>query len=331
MRLQMESKDPEEAEQTESEKFAEMMLKIKLSFVDSYKASLPALHFAAKVGDMEMCRRLLDDGADLRARCSSRGATVLHYAAMNNVHGVEIFDYLIKKGAEIAEDAEGETPIHVANRVKNFQVALKLLEKWGERQFLFCVKSDLLELSKFLVKKDGKKVLKVIGKCGKTALHFAAQSASLEMCQWLIEQGQSIEIANQTTFATFLHYAARNKKHGTKIIRFYGPSLNSCVNRIDFLSYTPLHHALVEENLEAADALITIGANIRVKKYENNNLLHFCILQNKISGAKFVHEKDKHLITEKGERFKTAFQLAAERENVELCQWLVDEGANIDS
>ncbi|XP_065346501.1 putative ankyrin repeat protein RF_0381 [Cloeon dipterum] len=393
----------EEKKMTLDEQY-EKLIKIKLKFVEKNKGEIPALHFAARVSDVDVCRRLVEQGADVNEKYGVRGATPLHYAAMNASHGEGLIDYFLEKGCDIdVEDAHYDKAINLnfakflynnkrceilSKRPSHFsmldtackfgdlemckwlleevkidvnkfnevnwkdqvldQVAHNLKNEAKEAEELFkrvadtkikiegnsllhhCFSKTVLTLdaAKFVHEKDGD-LINEINEDGATILHLAARFAGVDVCQWLVDQGQDINAVNKQSFANFLHYAAQNRFFGDSIIQEFGHNLRGIVNQIDENVYTPLHYAILNErHVEVAEVLLELGADLSVKR-KGNNFLHFCIVLGKLECAKFVHAKDKNQIKEKGEGGKTTLHLAADNFNEEICAWLVrDEGAD---
>jgi hypothetical protein len=73
---------------------------------------VPSIHDAARAGDLDVVRRLLEQDASL-SRAERNGSTPLHYAAEKG--SISIAELLIEKGADItAKNASRETPLHYA-------------------------------------------------------------------------------------------------------------------------------------------------------------------------------------------------------------------------
>ncbi|XP_065346521.1 putative ankyrin repeat protein RF_0381 [Cloeon dipterum] len=390
-----EPQTPREKKKLTLDEQYEKLIKIKLRFVEENKGEIPALHFAARVSDVDVCRRLVEQGADVNEKYGVRGATPLHYAAMNASHGEGLIDYFLAKGCDIdTEDALHDKAIKYALRVENFKLAMRMhklsekrkacefgdLEmcKWlleeakidvnkvdmkdqvlgkaarnrkneaKEAEELFkrvadtkikiegnsllhhCFSKTLLSLdaAKFVHEKDGD-LINEINEDGNKILHLAARNVNVEMCQWLVDQGQDINAVNKQTFANFLHYAAQNRFFGDSIIQEFGHNLRGIVNQIDENVYTPLHYAILNERQhdKVAEALLELGADLRVKR-KGNNFLHFCIYMGKLESAKFVHAEDKNLMKQRGEEGKTTLHIAVEHFDEEICAWLVKEGCD---
>ena len=85
------------------------------------------LHFASKMGHLEVARFLLDYGANVTA-LNRRRETPLHLASERGQ--VEVADLLIERGADMSAHKDGwDTPLHVATRFGHVEVARLLIER----------------------------------------------------------------------------------------------------------------------------------------------------------------------------------------------------------
>ena len=88
------------------------------------------LYGAAAAGDAAQVRKLLDGGADPKARLA-RGKTALHFARWADEGGAEAAKVLLDAGADVnARDDEGTTPLHTA--VNSLPLAELLIERGAE-------------------------------------------------------------------------------------------------------------------------------------------------------------------------------------------------------
>ena len=85
------------------------------------------LHIAADNGHLDICRLLLDKGAQVEAK-DNRGCTPLHWAAREGY--VEIVRLLCDRGADVeAHDNDGRRPLHRAALYGHISVVKELIEE----------------------------------------------------------------------------------------------------------------------------------------------------------------------------------------------------------
>ena len=89
----------------------------------------PPLHDAAKRGDLEQVRELLDAGIDVNS-LNSEGATPLHWAAFKG--HVDVAKLLVKRGAKVnALTKKGSTPLRLATTHKQHDMIHYLKSRGG--------------------------------------------------------------------------------------------------------------------------------------------------------------------------------------------------------
>ncbi|CAB3387334.1 Hypothetical predicted protein [Cloeon dipterum] len=86
-----------------------------------------------------------------------------------------------------------------------------------------------------------------------------------------------------------------------------------------------LQVALELEFIHAAEALFELNFD---KKMNKINYLHFCVVKNKLESAKCVHSRNTNLIREMGQDGKYVLHLAAEYADLDMCRWLLSQGAD---
>lgn len=75
------------------------------------KCKILLQHYAARHGRIEICRLLLDAGADVNVQTSSGRATALHRAAYSG--HCDVVRLLLQRGADpLLIDADGQTVLH---------------------------------------------------------------------------------------------------------------------------------------------------------------------------------------------------------------------------
>lgn len=88
-----------------------------------------ALHYAARSGHIDICRRLLSGGAEVDGQTKSGGVTPLQRAAMRGRLGVVSLLVECGRANVKAQDADGKTALHRAVEGDYREVVEYLLER----------------------------------------------------------------------------------------------------------------------------------------------------------------------------------------------------------
>ncbi|CAB3386827.1 Hypothetical predicted protein [Cloeon dipterum] len=264
-----------------------------------------ALHLAAEFADLKMCEWIIKQGVDVKT-LNALQMTALHCAVLNVNYGREIVRYLVVrlKLTVYAKNSLSETPLHLALSTGNFELAQQLLD--------FGVK---VKRNKSLVKQRDSN--------GRNALHIAAECADLEMCKSLIEQGIDAKTLVRVRKSSALHYVGCNILFGKPLVAFF-VGLGLDLNKMDKFLYTPLHVALINQNIEVAEEMVKYGADFRVKS-GHFNLLHYSVIGNELKSVEFLHSKDPELVKELTLLGENALHLAAKHADREMCKFLCEE------
>ncbi|CAB3379109.1 Hypothetical predicted protein [Cloeon dipterum] len=260
----------------------------KKTFIVSQTDSLTPLQVAAMIDGVDMCQHLVEEGADFIVKCKKLGASLMHYAAMNDQYGLDLLDYFSSLGLKLdAKDKFGDEPLQYAIKMNNSKVIEKLLQKKcpeeennkdqsdNESRYHSILANMVLEQDKGLLTDD-------MIETGSSAIHLAAMLSDLDMCKWLLNKGVDVRslTKNESEYSV-LHCAAFNKSHGKELVQFFILEHSFDVNAKDKLGFTPLHCALYKENIETAEELLKRGANLALRRDTNGlenleNLMHFC-------------------------------------------------------
>ncbi|XP_065346526.1 putative ankyrin repeat protein RF_0381 [Cloeon dipterum] len=229
---------------------------------------LTPLRIAALSDNVDLCRFLVEAGADVFAKCDESRASMMHYAALNATNGLELIDFFGFLGLKAnVKDRFGEEPIHYAIRAKNIEIAKALLrrrqENAGRNNLLhFCVIENNLRLAQIVLECE-EEMLDQYGESGKNTIHLAARHADLQMCKWLVGKGANLQALSKDEYEdSVLHSAALNKTHGSQLVPYFVSELAFDVNAKDKLLLTPLHYALQNEFIDVAEVLVTLGADL---------------------------------------------------------------------
>ncbi|CAB3388731.1 Hypothetical predicted protein [Cloeon dipterum] len=227
------------------------------------------------------------------------------------------------------------TPLHFAlgsGNVDAAQVLIELGASWsrveqsGRNLVHFCAQQNQLHSLIFLHLQNCD-LFTQKGPHGETALHFAARFADPDVCQWLVTK-KGADASASCGARSVLHFAATNKLHGKQLIRHFA-SFKLNIDGKSCSGKTPLHFALGCGNIAAAAELLELGADFRVKIGGGFNLLHFCVAEQRLDSAKFVHEKDEGMIHELGRGRESSLHIAAKGGDLEMCRWVVQQGVDV--
>ena len=98
--------------------------------MSNYRTELIDACRAGRV-DMNLVKRLVEEGAEINAQCDSIGNTALHYACESTGNGVIAVWYLIDNGADISAINDlDHTPLHTACQ-RNYSAAVMQLIMQG--------------------------------------------------------------------------------------------------------------------------------------------------------------------------------------------------------
>jgi ankyrin repeat protein len=232
----------EEAVKVQSFKLVKM-------FLDFFKPTEfgQCLHFAAQNLSADIVKLLLARGADCNAKEPKEKQTALHVAAKTGQ--MQIVRILIDWRAEpSAEDGKGRRPIHRAaergySDVVQFLIRIvpsfSMSDEEGRTPlFAACERGQLATAQQLI--RYGSNTMKA-NKLGRTPLHAAVVKGVEEIVQILLQNGSDPNAFDKTG-RTPLHEAAI---HGVDTIAEVLISAGANVNHRDNEDKTPLHHACI--------------------------------------------------------------------------------------
>lgn len=159
-----------------------------------------ALHIAAKQGDMEVLKVLMEAHPELSMTVDLSNTTALHTAATQG--HIEVVNFLLEAGSGLATIARsnGKTALHSAARNGHLEVLKALLEKEpeitkrtdrkGQTALHMAVKGQSSEVVEQLIMADPSSVNMVDNKCN-TPLHIATRKGRAQIVRMLLGQKET--------------------------------------------------------------------------------------------------------------------------------------------
>ena len=237
----------------------------------------PALHYAADEGHKEIAELLITKGADLEA-VDQNGWTPLHYAAYKGHK--EVVELLIPKGADVNVKGILGTPLDLANRGGQTEIA-DLLRKHGGKYGTIhgAARGGGIEAVKeFLAAGVDVNAKAGDDDTGDTPLHKAAFNNHKEIAELLIAKGADVNAKNNFGRTPLDNAIGRKlpeiadllRKHGGKT----GAELNGGKPVAEAAKPEPptakapdisIHEATEEGNIEAVKQYLAAGKDVNVK------------------------------------------------------------------
>lgn len=277
-----------------------------------------ALHYACTA---EIARLLLSSGANVLAT-DDQLHTPLHWSALN--HNEEVLPVLIKRGANVeARDRYGRTPSHYAGSA---DVARALIANGSRASALDYAKLNPIHICAMTNNQEVLSVLIESGAYinasdidGRTALHHATSGRLAEL---LIRAGADVNMNNKY-HRTPLHEAA-SKNVGLVVVLIKNGAM---IDARDINQSTPLHLAVIHDNLESVTILLKNKSNVFPRDDRGRTALHLAqsaeVSELLLSNGAHIDVSDKNC--------STSLHYCSINGRKELAALLIAQGANVDS
>ena len=236
----------------------------KASAKDTTIFGTTLLHSASRLGDMELVRLLIQEGADVNAQ-DEDGESPLH-GAMARSDNYDVARTLIENGAELSTRAiDGKTPLH--NIFNNTISHVLMRDDWLENMQS---DSEAMSITHFLAWSSKSTVeifqrghlyddadLLSTDNLGRTCLHFAASRGNLAVLSYLVKQVLLEDVERKDVEGrTPFHYAAESSRAAGVIDTLVGSGCN--IYAVDDTGRTALHWAARWNNSKAIKKLMAI-------------------------------------------------------------------------
>ena len=236
----------------------------KASAKDTTIFGTTLLHSASRLGNMELVRLLIQEGADVNAQ-DEDGESALH-GAMARSDNYDVARTLIENGAELSTRAiDGKTPLH--NIFNNTISHVLMRDDWLENMQS---DSEAMSITHFLAWSSKSTVeifqrghlyddadLLSTDNLGRTCLHFAASRGNLAVLSYLVKQVSLEDVERKDIEGrTPFHYAAESSRAAGVIDTLVGRGCN--IYAVDDTGRTALHWAARWNNFKAIKKLMAI-------------------------------------------------------------------------
>ena len=212
--------------------------------------------YAARDGDYDECRSLLQQGADPDIRESKRGRTAVMYAARDGHQ--DIVQMLYEDGADLNfRDDLGKSALDVAVEYKKYPACQYLIHVGADYSRSETAVLELaadqgdLNMTQFLVE-GGADVTKA------PVLYCASYNGDLDLCQRWVQAGADVDMKNSSGY-TPVNIAA---KQGHNHLCEYFMELGADLNIPDDDGLTPLYFISQDGDNDLVKKLLDHGADV---------------------------------------------------------------------
>ncbi|XP_065343624.1 uncharacterized protein LOC135941815 [Cloeon dipterum] len=301
--------------------------------LNSTTATIDALQLAIASNNFKVAEDLINNYGDLTVQ-DKNGKNILQHALKN----FEMVKYLHEKNGELVKQVtnDGSTNLHLAidNDDCPFEVIQWLIEEikidvdatnqFGETAFMIACKRNRSDVVEYLLANKGID-LSIEDRGGRTALHYAVRSLSVDLVQKLLDLGADLT----------------KKDNDNRNVMFYGlksMDMILCLKRknmefvleVDWRQTTLLLYAIIDSMIkrDVVNWLIEeSGIDLNAADIDGNSAIIFACKKRKWDIVETLLTKDVN-IQVKDEGGKSLLHHAAESGNLDLVQKLIELGVN---
>lgn len=321
------------------------------------------LYMAAKQGDVEIVKLLMDHGALVNLKVMGTLTPLFSAASSGHVHIVKL---LLEHGASVDDEIWlGETPLFAASSKGHVSTVQLLIENGasgrnsrGKTALVHAVRYNQTEVAAILCQ-HGPPLVNEKDESGNTPLHIAAQSCSSSMARLLIANGARINETNDLGETPLCVASQSNRREVATVLIENGASVDTksysgatallyaaqfgqidlvkkmvengaAVNERGEYGQTPLIRAVYYHGtLEVVIYLLDNGADVSIKTESGQTALHAAATGGYADVVKVLLSVGIS-VNERDVQGETALFFAADYGHIEIIELLIDNGATVN-
>ncbi|TVY76036.1 Ankyrin-3 [Lachnellula suecica] len=294
-----------------------------------------ALHHAAILGNEDVLRILLENGAEVDCTDTFRHSrTALHYATkFQKETAVQVL--LEYKAAVNTLDAKDRTALHLAAKGVRERIVELLLEKDADPKLadkegntplhlavITLFGGSILAIELLLSKSN----VNAIDNDGATALHHAAKHGEEGAVPFLLEKGADLEILDKAK-RSVLHYAAQN---GSTAILESLVREDTDLEAADEDGETALYIAAYYSRSDAVRLLLDKGASPNCKNNNNQTPIYQAVWEGELDMVKLFRDRGAALDVVESNFGYTLLHRACSEGREEIVRYLLKSGHSVE-
>ncbi|KAL3269427.1 hypothetical protein HHI36_008497 [Cryptolaemus montrouzieri] len=309
------------------------------------------LHLAAGAGQIEVCKLLLELGADIDAT-DEQGQKPIHAACRNNHSEVAKLFLQQHPSLVMAMTKDGNTCAHIAAAQGSVTVIEELMK--FDRQGVINARNKLTDATPLQIAAEGghAEVVKALvragasvndeNKAGFTAAHLAAQNGHGQVLE-VLRSSNSLKITSRKLGVTPLHVAAYFGQadtvrelltHVPGTVKSEVPNGASLVPILGNESgMTPLHLAAFSGNENVVRLLLnSAGVQVDAASHENGyNPMHLACYGGHVTVVGLLLSRSAELLQSVDKHGKSGLHIAATHGHYQMVEVLLGQGADINA
>ncbi|XP_073796424.1 transient receptor potential cation channel subfamily A member 1b isoform X1 [Danio rerio] len=313
---------------------------------DETEESADVFELAFK-GKASAIDRLIQKGPEHLSLRDENGASLLHYAsAGGNLDIIRLIVSIVGPEVLNVQDEQGRTPLHWAVEQDQQQSCAVLLDLGADPNILnnalmgplhLAVTKQYNHLAEVLLSCD-KTNSNLEGDLGNTPVMLACSNNNCQALQILIKRGAKMCIQNKLGHYPIHTVAFAGAKEAMEMVLKIGEELGVSstlhINYLDKSKSTPLHLAVRGGNIEVIKLCILKGAKVEQHQSGKCTALHFACSQGSLEAVKIMlssYNRTEDIVNIRDGANRTPLHRATLFDHVELAEYLISKGAEIDS